>query len=151
MPLWVTGDVETWQLPIWLALWPKLAKTALQYRVDRMPTALINARTPVWPEAAPRHGLKFPVSRHCLRLAADGPLLPVDEPLLLDQVESAITGIEQCVGSMEDHVQGDIALAFRQYLLRSMMTKRPPCQSIHIRLIHWNQSHSLEQVLLFNA
>jgi len=84
------GDVETWQLPIWLALWPDQAKAALKYRVERMPTARLNARTPVWPEAAPRGGLKFPV-------------------------ESAITGIEQCIGSMEDHVQGDIALACRQY------------------------------------
>ena len=79
-----TGDQETWMLPVYFAFHPEQARQALQYRFDRMPTARINARTPVWPGAAPRAGLRYPVS-------------------------SAITGIEQCVGSTEDHVQGDVS------------------------------------------
>jgi trehalose/maltose hydrolase-like predicted phosphorylase len=80
----MTGDQETWMLPVYLAFWPKQAEAALQYRVDRIPTARVNARTPVFPGAAQHRGLRFPVS-------------------------SAITGIEQCVGSTEDHVQGDVS------------------------------------------
>ena len=87
---WAFWDVETWQLPTWLVFFPQQARAALQYRVDRMHTARRNARTPVYPGAAPRAGLKYPT-------------------------ESAVTGVEQCVGNMEDHVQGDIALALRQY------------------------------------
>ena len=38
-------DVETWQWPVWLALWPRVAHDTLMYRVMRLDAARANAAT----------------------------------------------------------------------------------------------------------
>lgn len=90
-------DVETWQWPTWLLFWPDMARAALAYRVRLAEQARANARLPLpgYPPAEPRvvgAGLKFPW-------------------------QSGVAGIEQCPGNMEDHLQGDISMAFQQFWL----------------------------------
>lgn len=96
-------DVETWQWPTWLVFWPDQASAALQYRVDLMEQAAENtAHLSVW-------------------LHDFTPSSPMDQfkPKRLEGLrfpwESALAGIEQCSPNDENHIVGDIALAFRQY------------------------------------
>ena len=95
-------DVETWQWPTWLVFWPDQAYAALQYRVELMGQAAENsAHLSIWLHDFPPSG---PMDRF--------------EPKRLEGLrfpwESALAGIEQCSPSDENHVVGDIALAFRQ-------------------------------------
>eukprot|EP00937_MAST-01D_sp_MAST-1D-sp2_P001773 g1773.t1 len=89
-------DVETWQWPVWLALWPRAARDTLAYRVARLDAARANAATPQQ---------RIDVTRS---YAAGG--LAARYPW-----ESACVGLEQDAGTTEDHLQGDVALAFAQY------------------------------------
>jgi len=101
-------DVETWQWPTWLAFWPQTAQRALQYRVDRLEQAAKNAKRPAayslpdWPAgdaSAPRlQGLRYPWM-------------------------SALSGVEQCPYNSEDHIQGDIATAFRTHYYATLDRK----------------------------
>eukprot|EP00040_Diaphanoeca_grandis_P037209 m.241379 g.241379 ORF g.241379 m.241379 type:complete len:829 (-) comp33773_c2_seq1:1694-4180(-) len=80
-------DVCTWMWPTWLLWHPEIAKAALQYRVNRLPQARENAKL---------HGF-------------DGAMFPW---------ESAYSGteVDPAQGTTtEEHLQGDIAFAFRQY------------------------------------
>lgn len=86
-------DVETWQWPTWVAFWPEMARKALEYRARLMHQAELNARNV---------NQSMPV----IRPVSDGLRFPW---------QSALAGIEQCPGNDEDHLQGDIALAFKQY------------------------------------
>jgi hypothetical protein len=86
-------DVETWQWPSLLVFWPDHARGALDFRASLQEQARANARLPLPfdpPGAPPHEGLRFPW-------------------------QSATAGIEQDPGNDEDHLQGDVALAFLQY------------------------------------
>lgn len=85
-------DVETWQLPTWNMFFPAVARAVLQYRVDRARAAAANAAMVynLYGRNYSFRGLKFPW-------------------------ESAFAGLEQAPGNTEDHVQGDIALAFLRH------------------------------------
>lgn len=80
-------DVCTWMWPTWLTFHPEIARAALQYRANRLPEAMQNAQL---------HGF-------------DGAMFPW---------ESAYSGteVDPAQGTTtEEHLQGDIAFAFRQY------------------------------------
>lgn len=80
-------DVETWMWPTYLALYPEIAKAMLKYRADRLPEAKANA----------------------LLNNFSGAMFPW---------ESAFSGteVDPAQGTTtEEHLQSDIALAFRQY------------------------------------
>lgn len=81
-------DAETWMMPVLLALHPELARTMLDYRVDRLPAAMKNA------QAQGYKGAKFPWES-----AATGE----------DDIWSWAFGVP------EDHISGDIALAAWNY------------------------------------
>lgn len=90
-------DVETWQYPTWLAFWPEIALTCLRYREHMMLGATINAARP----------MKWLYGK-AGRVGHDGLRFPW---------ESATTGLEMTENenTKEDHIQGDISLAFQQY------------------------------------
>eukprot|EP00039_Didymoeca_costata_P003219 m.66143 g.66143 ORF g.66143 m.66143 type:complete len:560 (-) comp11784_c0_seq2:129-1808(-) len=80
-------DVETWMWPTWLAFFPDIAKSVLEYRYLRRDPAKQNAMLHNF------SGLMFPW-------------------------ESAFSGVEVDPAqgtTTEEHLQGDIAFAFRQY------------------------------------
>ena len=96
-------DVETWQWPTWLVFWPDQARAALQYRVNLMPQAAENAK-------------HLDVYLHDFAPGAD---LDKHKPTVLEGLrypwESALSGVELSTPSDENHIVGDISLAFRQY------------------------------------
>eukprot|EP00041_Stephanoeca_diplocostata_P022033 m.522676 g.522676 ORF g.522676 m.522676 type:complete len:859 (+) comp21968_c0_seq3:119-2695(+) len=80
-------DVCTWMWPAYLFFQPSIARAVLEYRVQRLPEALANAQLNGF------EGAMFPW-------------------------ESAFTGTETDPAkgtTIEEHLQGDIAFAFRQY------------------------------------
>jgi len=84
-------DTETWMYPPLLAWYPKLARSLLQYRVDRLPASEAKAKS----YEKPFDGAMF-------------------------AWESAVTGSETCpppwsMGELEQHISADIAFAVRQY------------------------------------
>ena len=88
----VFWDTESWQLPYWQTFYPPIARAVLKYRGDRMDAAATNAKLKynLYGKNFSFKGLKFPW-------------------------ESAFVGVEQCAGNTEDHLQGDVALAFLKH------------------------------------
>ncbi len=87
----VFWDMETWMYPNLLSLYPRLAKSGLQYRFNRLDEARQKAKS----YNPPYSGIMFPW-------------------------ESAFTGGEVCgidiaTGAIEQHISGDVVFAVRQY------------------------------------
>eukprot|EP01104_Vermistella_antarctica_P001171 TRINITY_DN1122_c0_g2_i1.p1 TRINITY_DN1122_c0_g2~~TRINITY_DN1122_c0_g2_i1.p1 ORF type:complete len:762 (+),score=197.59 TRINITY_DN1122_c0_g2_i1:344-2287(+) len=87
----VFWDQETWMYPTFLLLHQGLAKSMLQYRVDRMPTAKMNALD------NGNVGCKFPWESAYTGIEC--------------------TGVGNIEGTYEIHINGDISLAVQQYWL----------------------------------
>jgi trehalose/maltose hydrolase-like predicted phosphorylase len=92
-------DVETWQWPTWLVFWPDQAAAALEYRLGLSEQATRNAE----------------LSQIFLHDAPDAVRAKMHLEGMRFPWESANDGTEQCIFNAEDHIVGDISLAFRQY------------------------------------
>jgi len=91
-------DEEIWFFPAFNWFYPKLARQLVDYRYDRAEQARLNAANPT----------KFPFAGSAY--TGNRTFKGIAYPWF-----SALTGIEQQPGNGEDHLQGDIALAFVQH------------------------------------
>ena len=101
-------DIETWQFPVFLTFYPEIAQPVLRYRADRQDGAAVNARIR-------RGGPAGCNQPECgwidHNVSYDGLLYPI---------MTALTGLDndgepEPHWPSEDHMTGDISLAFQQF------------------------------------
>eukprot|EP00056_Hartaetosiga_gracilis_P020296 m.18606 g.18606 ORF g.18606 m.18606 type:complete len:460 (+) comp8334_c0_seq2:55-1434(+) len=80
-------DVETWMWPNWNIFYPNIARSVLQYRVNRVPAAIDHAK----------------------QSGFSGTMFPWESAFTGSEVDPA-SGT-----TIEEHIQGDIAFAFYQH------------------------------------